>query len=159
MVRRPDGPYVGHEEHTVGFPPSVVDDFRPYLDGVGKIVGVSDDFDRLEYCEGELRQALGETAAVVRSQSYYLDITHPRANKGTAVLALAEHLGIPTRAIATIGDGLNDVAMFAQAGLSIAMGNAKAAVKEAADLVIEATNEQDGFAAAVERYILGDGSD
>ena len=71
------------------------------------------------------------------------------------MLALAEHLGIPTGAIATIGDGLNDIAMFAQAGLSIAMGNAAPEVKEAADLVIGATNEQDGFAAAIERYLLG----
>lgn len=155
LLRRPDGPYVGHEEHTVSFPPTVVDDFGPYLDRVGKIVAVSDDFGRLELLEGEVRQALGESAAVVRSQAYYLDVTHPRANKGTAVLALAEHLGIPTHAIATIGDGRNDMAMFAQAGMSIAMGNAEPEVKEAADLVMALTNEQDGFAAAIERHLLG----
>ena len=155
LLRRPDGPYVGHEEHTVSFPPTVVDDFGPYLDRVGKIVGGQRRFRPPRALEGEVRQALGETPPVVRSQAYYLDVTHPRANKGTAVLALAEHLGIPTHAIATIGDGRNDMAMFAQAGLSIAMGNAEPEVKEAADLVMALTNEQDGFAAAIERHLLG----
>ena len=158
LLRRPARPYVDHEELTVGFGPTVVEDFRPYLGGVGKIVGVSEDFDLLERCEGELREALGDGASVVRSQSYYLDVTHPLANKGTAVLTLAEHLDIPTAEIATIGDGLNDIAMFARSGLSIAMGNAKSAVKEAADLAIAATNEEDGFAKAVQRYVLGDGA-
>ena len=85
MVRRPGGPYVGHEEHTVGFPPSVVDDFRPYLDGVGKIVGVSDDFDRSSIARASCGRRSARLPPSARSQSYYLDITHPRANKGTAV--------------------------------------------------------------------------
>jgi Cof subfamily protein (haloacid dehalogenase superfamily) len=157
LVQRLDGPYVSHEQRTVGFAPTVVQDLRPHLDGVGKIVGVSEDFALLERGEAGLRRPLGEDASVVRSQKYYLDVTHPRANKGTAVLALAAHLGVSTSAVATIGDGFNDIAMFAQAGLSIAMGNAAPAVQAAADLVIPATNEQDGFAQAVRRYILGDG--
>ena len=157
---RPGGPYVDHEERTVGFPPTVVDDFRPYLDGVGKIVGVSDDFDLLEHCEGELRQALGETARPSCARSPTTSTSPIRARtRARPCWRWPSIWASRRRAIATIGDGLNDVAMFAQAGLSIAMGNAEPAVKEAADLVIEATNEQDGFAAAVERYILGDGSD
>jgi len=157
LLQRPAGPYVSHEERTVGFAPTVVEDLRPHLDGVGKIVGVSEDFALLARGEAGLRQSLGDDASVVRSQNYYLDVTHPRANKGTAVLALAAHLGIPTSAVATIGDGFNDIAMFAQAGLSIAMGNAAPAVQAAADFVVPATNEQDGFAQAVRCYILGEG--
>jgi hydroxymethylpyrimidine pyrophosphatase-like HAD family hydrolase len=55
--------------------------------------------------------------------------------------------------IATIGDMPNDVLMFALSGLSIAMGNASTEVQRAARRVT-ATNEQDGFAQAVERFIL-----
>jgi Cof subfamily protein (haloacid dehalogenase superfamily) len=154
LLSRPAGPYVDHERRTVSFEPTLVSDFQPYLRGVGKIVGVSDDFELLARCEAELRQSLGTSASVVRSQKYYLDVTHPRANKGTAVRALAEHFGIPQDEIVTIGDGLNDVAMFEQGGLSIAMGNAPLAVKEAADLVAPSTNEDDGFAEAVRRFLL-----
>ena len=61
---------------------------------------------------------------------------------------------MPTAGTAVIGDGENDVDMFAQAGLSIAMGNADAAVKEAADFVT-GSNEDDGVAAAIEWFVLG----
>jgi Cof subfamily protein (haloacid dehalogenase superfamily) len=157
LLRDRAGAYVAHEERTVQFGPTVVEGFGPFLDGVGKLVGVSDDFDLLERCEAEMRREFGAAASVARSQRYYLDVTHPLANKGTAVIELAERLGIPAGEIATIGDAPNDVAMFARSGFGIAMGNAAPAVKEAADVAVAATNAEDGFAKAVERYVLGDG--
>ena len=90
---------------------------------------------------------------VARSQAYYLDVTPPGADKGTFVDAMAKRLGISHDAIATIGDGGNDVAMFRKAGLSIAMGNAAPEVKQQANCVT-GSNEEDGFASAIERYIL-----
>jgi hydroxymethylpyrimidine pyrophosphatase-like HAD family hydrolase len=56
--------------------------------------------------------------------------------------------------IAVIGDGGNDVAMFERAGLSIAMGNASPQVQRKADFVTD-SNSDDGFADAIERFILG----
>jgi Cof subfamily protein (haloacid dehalogenase superfamily) len=153
LLRRTDGPYVGLERHTIGFGPKVVEDFAPFLGSAAKIVGVSADFDHLARCEQEVRLALADEATVVRSQSYYLDITHPLANKGVALASLAELLDVSLAEIAVIGDGANDVAMFERAGLSIAMGNAAQDVRQAADLVT-ASNGEDGFAAAVERFIL-----
>ena len=58
-----------------------------------------------------------------QSQPYYLDVTHPDANKGGVVKYLSARFGIPSSAIATIGDMPNDVLMFAHSGLSIAMGS------------------------------------
>jgi len=66
---------------------------------------------------------------------------------------LSQMLGIPTAEIATIGDGSNDVFMFARSGLSIAMGNASPEVQKAARRVTT-SNEDEGFANAVERFIL-----
>jgi hypothetical protein len=63
-------------------------------------------------------------------------------------------LGVSPAQIAVIGDGSNDVAMFEQSGLSIAMGNASPEVQQAADLVTD-SNEDEGFAKAIERFILG----
>ena len=150
-VRDAGGAYVGREERTVRFPPRVVRDFG--VDNVGKVVGVSEDFELLQRLEAEAGTAFEGHATAVRSQPYYLDFTHPRADKGVAFSALAKLLGSPAERIAAIGDGRNDLAMFEQAGLSIAMGNAFAEVREAADLVTR-SNAEDGFAHAVEQFIL-----
>jgi Cof subfamily protein (haloacid dehalogenase superfamily) len=154
LLRDATGPYVPLEQRTVAFPPAVVDDFTPFLDRIGKIVGVSTDFARLAQFETDLHAALADEASVARSQPQYLDVTHPLANKGAALLAIADLLSIRPSEIAVIGDGGNDVAMFEQAGFSIAMGNADAKVQSAADVVTK-SNREDGFADAIERFILG----
>jgi Cof subfamily protein (haloacid dehalogenase superfamily) len=153
LVRHPDGPYVGLEERTVGFGPTIVDDFGPAFDAAAKIVGVSADFEHLARCEGELRGAVGEQASVVRSQPYYLDVTHPLANKGDALIHLARLLKVPLAEVVAIGDGHNDIAMFERSGFRIAMGNASPDVQRAADFVT-GSNSEDGFAQAVEQLVL-----
>jgi Cof subfamily protein (haloacid dehalogenase superfamily) len=154
LVRRSNGPYAALEERTVAFPPTLVEDFGPALDTAAKIVGVSADFDLLARCERDMRAALVDRATVARSQPYYLDITHPLANKGVALFEIAKLLRIPLAEVAVIGDGGNDVAMFERSGLSIAMGNASPKVQQAADFVT-GSNGEDGFARAIERFILG----
>jgi Cof subfamily protein (haloacid dehalogenase superfamily) len=153
LVRDLDGPHVEHEEHTVGFRPTLVEDFGQSLEVAAKIVGVSNDFGLLANCERDVQTALADQASVARSQPYYLDITHPLANKGAALLEFAKLLAVPLAEIAAIGDGGNDVAMFERSGLSIAMGNAAPEVQRAADFVTE-SNREDGFANAIERFIL-----
>ena len=154
LLQNAAGPYVDHETRTVGFPPVVVGEFGKALDTAAKIVGVSEKHDILKECEIDLAQLLGSAATVVRSQLYYLDITDRLANKGAGLLELAKLLGVPPTEVAVIGDGSNDVTMFEQSGLSIAMGNAQPAVKEKADFVTN-NNGEEGFAMAVERFILG----
>lgn len=77
-----------------------------------------------------------------------------KANKGDALVTLAEHLGVPLEHTAAIGDGGNDPAMFHRAGLSIAMGQAEDEVKRQA-MVVTGSNVEDGAGDAIERYILG----
>jgi Cof subfamily protein (haloacid dehalogenase superfamily) len=153
LLRDPAGPYVGREQHTIGYPPIIVEDFARALDAAAKIVGISEDFDLLARLEQRARAALAEQATIARSQPYYLDFTHPLANKGVALAELAQLLGIPQTQIAVIGDGANDIAMFERGGLSIAMGNAGPLVQRAADYVTD-PNSRDGFAKAIERYVL-----
>ena len=153
LARDPAGPYVALEQTTVGYPPIIVEDFGRSLDAAAKIVAVSDDFDLLTRLEQHARAAFAERATIVRSQPYYLDFTHPHANKGDALSGLAKMLGIPPTEVAAIGDGANDIAMFERSGLSIAMGNASPPVQGAADFVTD-PNSRDGFANAIERYVL-----
>jgi Cof subfamily protein (haloacid dehalogenase superfamily) len=154
LVRRANAPYVDLEERTVGFGPVVVDDFAVGLGSSAKIVGVSQDFELLARCERELRTSLADQVSLVRSQPYYLDITHPLANKGVAVAEIAKCLDLPLSEIATIGDGANDIAMFERSGLSVAMGNAAPEVQHRADFITD-SNGEDGFAHAITRIILG----
>src|SRR5258708_25040223 len=91
---------------------------------VAKLVGVSDDLDAVARASQAAHDKFGDHVAAARSQPYYLDVTHPDANKGAVAKYLSRRYSIPTDSIATIGDMPNDVLMFAHSGLSIAMGNA-----------------------------------
>jgi Cof subfamily protein (haloacid dehalogenase superfamily) len=153
FIRDPNAAHVAREQWTVKFPPSVVKTFAGLLSRVAKIVGVSDDFDRVAKCEKDVQQAGGTHISAARSQPYYLDVTHPEANKGGVVLAMSKLLKIPAEEIATIGDMPNDVLMFEKSGVSIAMGNASAEVQASATYVTS-TNEEEGFANAVEKFVL-----
>jgi hydroxymethylpyrimidine pyrophosphatase-like HAD family hydrolase len=131
----------------------VVDDLFRVLDGAVKIVGVSDEGPLVAACEAELRQRIGAHASAARSQPYYLDITHPDANKGKVVQLVSRFLEIPLEQIATIGDMPNDVLMFGVSGTSIAMGNASREVQRTARHVTT-SNTEEGFANAVDRFVL-----
>ena len=147
------GERVEHERHTVSFDPTVVTDFDAVIDRIDKIVGVSDDHPALAAAEAALSALLGGAASAVRSQTYYLDITHPRADKGLAVRDLAVATQVDLARTAVIGDMSNDVAMFKVAGFAIAMGQASDAVKAQAQAVT-GPNTADGFADAVAQLIL-----
>jgi len=152
-VRSPDAPRVARETSTIQSPPVVVSTFDGLLSRVVKIVGVSDDLDLVARCEAAAQAQFGAQVSAARSQPYYLDVTHPTANKGTVIERLSRYLKVPVESIATIGDQPNDVLMFKRSGLSIAMGNASEEVQRQATCVTTSC-EEEGFANAVERFIL-----
>lgn len=133
--------------------PVIVDDFTGLLGDVDKMVGVSDDEPLLGGLEVATAAALGSAANVVRSQTYYLDVTAPKANKGDGVTALARVAGVPLAAVAVIGDQRNDLRMFAVAGLAIAMGQSHDEIKAAGDYVT-LSNDEDGVAVAIDRFVI-----
>ena len=153
LITKAVAPHVAREARTVKFPPKVVPDVREHLQEVAKIVGVSDDLDKVRRCEAEAQAAFGQRATANRSQPYYLDVTNRNANKGCVVEYLAQHLGVPENEIATIGDQPNDIVMFRRSGFSIAMGNASDEVKAQAAAVTASYNDE-GFAKAMEAFIL-----
>jgi Cof subfamily protein (haloacid dehalogenase superfamily) len=154
LIRDKDAPHVAREAWTVKFDATVVASFtNEHLAHAVKIVGISDDLDLVAACETAARNALGEKASAARSQPYYLDVTHPNANKGTVVTTLSKLLNVPPEQFVTIGDMPNDVLMFRKSGFSIAMGNASDEVKAQASAVTD-SNENEGFAKAVRKFVL-----
>jgi Cof subfamily protein (haloacid dehalogenase superfamily) len=152
-VTDPHGTRVDREATTVQFPPVVVPDYNALLHEVIKIVGVSTDYEAVARCEASVQAEFGTRVTAARSQPYYLDVTHPDANKGAIVRRLARYLDVSPRRIATIGDQMNDTLMFKESGLSIAMGNASPEVQQQATFVTTSFGEE-GFANAVDRFIL-----
>ena len=153
FITDPHAPHVDREMRTVQFQPTVVPGFDGLLDRAVKIVGVTDDVDLAARCESTLRSRFVTHVSAARSQPYYVDVTHPLANKGVVVQDLSKHYNIPLENIATLGDQPNDVLMFVRSGLSIAMGNASEEVRRQATFVT-ASNDDEGFAKAVEEFIL-----
>jgi Cof subfamily protein (haloacid dehalogenase superfamily) len=153
-VPKADGPHVAREAWTVKFEPKVMTDgVNGLTDSVAKLVGVSDDTDAVERATSAVRDKFGDHVTAAQSQPYYLDVTHPKANKGEVARYLAAQYKLAPEEIATIGDMPNDVLMFAHSGLSIAMGQSSTEVKRAARRVTTA-NDKEGFANAVDSFIL-----
>jgi Cof subfamily protein (haloacid dehalogenase superfamily) len=152
-VPDPKGPHVAREAWTVKFEPKVMTSPDGLTTRVAKIVGVSDDHDAVAQSSAAMHEAFGQHVTAAASQPYYLDVTHPDANKGAVVEYLANRYKISRQEIATMGDMPNDVLMFTESGLSIAMGNAEPEVQKQATQVTD-TNENNGFAQAVRRFIL-----
>jgi Cof subfamily protein (haloacid dehalogenase superfamily) len=156
LVTNPNGAHVAHETRTVQTPPTVVPEFTDvHLAAAGKIVGPSDDHALVARLADQLQGALAGRANVARSQPYYCDVIPPGIDKGRLVELLARRLGVPQAEILVLGDMENDLEMFRKAGFAVAMGNASDAVKRLAQGTT-LSNEEEGFARAIERYVLGD---
>jgi Cof subfamily protein (haloacid dehalogenase superfamily) len=153
-VPNADGPHVARETWTVKFEPKVMSHGVHGLTGsVAKLVGVSDDHDAVDKATLAVHDKFGDHVSAAASQPYYLDVTHPQANKGAVAKYLAGKYALDEDEIATIGDMPNDILMFAHSGLSIAMGQSSTEVKRAARRVTT-SNADEGFANAVDRFVL-----
>lgn len=149
FLTNPDAAYIQSEQRSVLMQWERVDDFTSLLDGIHKIMGSSEDHERVTRTDVTLRAALADRATVQRSQSYYCEVTHTRAEKGRALQLIAARLDIPFEQVVAIGDMPNDLSMFRAAGVSIAMGNAMPQVQAQADHVV-ASHDADGWAEAID---------
>ena len=103
-----------------------------------------------------LRKELMAMPELSISSSMYnnLEVNAKGADKGSALLWLADHLGISREETMAFGDGENDIPMIKAAGIGVAMENALDTVKEAAD-TITLNNDEDGVAAVIRKFIFG----
>lgn len=103
--------------------------------------------------EAVLQAHFGQTAEIIQSHAEFIEVVPPGITKGAALAWLAAYLDIPREAVMAVGDQRNDLSMIAWAGIGVAMGNAVAEVKAAADWIAP-TLAEDGAARALERYVL-----
>ena len=112
-----------------------------------------DEAEILDRVVKDLPKQIYQKYTVVRSCPYFIEFLNKTVNKGFGVEALADNLGIKREEVICVGDAGNDMHMIKYAGLGVAMGNAFPEVKEAADYVTK-TNEEDGVAHAINKFIL-----
>ncbi len=98
-------------------------------------------------------KSLGIQLEMTNSDPRNIEFNPLGVNKATGLEQICQLLGYRMDEVVAVGDSLNDLAMIEQAGLGIAMGNAQEAVKDAAD-AITLTNEEDGVAEVIRRYLL-----
>lgn len=149
----PGNPHVPHEVLASAQQPVVDTDPTPLFGAVDKLTWVSDDHDLLLDLQAKMRAGFDHAATIGMSQTYYLDLTHPLANKGEGVAALARIGGVDLASVAVLGDQYNDVPMFERAGIAICMGQAPEPVKARADY-ISTSNDEDGVAHAIDTILL-----
>lgn len=101
-----------------------------------------------------MEASLEGKATVTQAVPHMLEILPLGSSKGNGVAKLLKALEVKADAVAAIGDGENDVGMLQLAGTSIAMGNAVPQAKRVAKHVLSRTNDEDGVADAIDRYIL-----
>lgn len=122
--------------------------------GLDKVQALFADMDERRRAWEEL--SMEEDLELVGSLGYNIEINARGVNKGTALVELGRMLGIKREQIMACGDGDNDTAMLREVGFGVAMGNAEEEIKQAADYVT-LTNEDEGVAYAIEKFILGGG--
>ncbi len=103
-----------------------------------------------------LQAAVGDSARVFLSQPDFVEALPPDSSKGAGLAWLADYLGVPAERVLAIGDGENDIEMVQWAGIGVAMGNATPHLKAVADFVTS-SNDEDGVAYAIERFVFGEG--
>ena len=108
--------------------------------------------EELPAVQAQIAAFLPESLTVVQTAAFYLEVIPKVINKGQGIRDICKTLNILPEEVIAFGDAANDIPMLQAAGVGVAMGNADAAVKEAADLITLSNNE-DGIAAALARLL------
>ena len=101
----------------------------------------------------ELNEIFGKDIFVTTSNTKFVEIINPCANKGNALSYLCDILDIRKEEVMALGDSFNDIEMLEYAGLAVAMENAVPELKLVSDFV-SLDNQKDGVAIAIEKYVL-----
>ena len=147
--------YSSYDQKLTGLRQEVVEDFHTLLNqGCYKLIIPGDPM-LLEPLESIMRTYLENDITLFTSKPYNLEILPPDTDKGKALSMIAGLLGIEADETMAIGDSMNDEAMIRWAGMGVCMINGDDRLKSAADIVSRLSNDDDGAAEIIEKYLLG----
>lgn len=154
VTENPQDAYVAKESFINKMRVKGVGNFLDYVTFPVVKCLVAADGGYLVTAEDRLKGYFGSRLSIYRSEPYFLEIMPKDIDKASSLERLRLQLGLERAEIAACGDGLNDISMIQYAGLGIAMANAQEAVKKVCDFVTK-SNEEEGVAYAIDRFILG----
>jgi Cof subfamily protein (haloacid dehalogenase superfamily) len=135
-----------------GSRPVPAGDLRRFRGQAPTKILIIDEPDRAKAFLDQGRELYGDRLYLTHSLPGYVEYLSKTANKGRALQAVAEHLGIPLAETMACGDMINDQTMLRTAGVGVAMAGAPESVRQAADFVTQPGD--DGVAEAIERFVL-----
>ncbi|WP_311516176.1 Cof-type HAD-IIB family hydrolase [uncultured Anaerococcus sp.] len=112
------------------------------------------DMNYLQGLEIDIASLTNYDVEVAYSSDMFMEVNAKGVNKAVALKKVCDHYGIDLADTLAIGDNYNDVAMLEACGTSVAVANARLQVKDSADYVTKATNEEGAVAEAIEKFIL-----
>jgi Cof subfamily protein (haloacid dehalogenase superfamily) len=148
--------FADQDQKMTGFRQVVVQNFRDMIAAGQLKLVIPGDPMLLRPLETILKTYIGDRVTIFTSKPYFLEILPPACGKGEALAFVTDRLGIGREAVMAVGDSMNDESMIRWAGWGVAMRNGDERIKAMASFVTARTNEEDGVAELVERYILGD---
>jgi Cof subfamily protein (haloacid dehalogenase superfamily) len=150
--------FTSYDQKLTGLRQVVVENFRAMVQGSCYKLLIPGDPMLLVPLESIFRTYLGDDITLFTSKPYFLEILPPKTDKGTALAKVAELLGVLQESVLAIGDSMNDEAMIRWAGIGVAMANGDERIKNIASLITEKTNDDDGVAEVIEKFILAGSS-
>ncbi|MDR1389912.1 MAG: Cof-type HAD-IIB family hydrolase [Treponema sp.] len=144
--------FTEYDQKVTGLRQVVVENFRSMVaSGCRKMLIPGDPM--LLSPLSKLLSMYADKARLVSVKPYLLEVL-PHVDKGGALAAVAERLSISPGETLAIGNSLNDEEMLRWAGFPVAMVNGDERIKEIASLVTGKTNDEDGVAEVIERYVI-----
>ena len=147
--------FADQDQKLTGMRQVVVDNFRSMIAAGALKLVIPGDPMLLRPLESILKTYIGDRVTIFTSKPYFLEILPPATGKGEALAVVAAKLGIPREAVMAVGDSMNDESMIRWAGYGVCMRNGDDRIKAIASMITSRTNEDDGVADLVERYVLG----
>jgi len=146
--------YTEYDQKITGLRQVVVENFRSMVAGGCHKLLIPGDPQLITHMETIIRNCMGSKITLFTSKPYFLEILPANTDKGTALAWITDVMGFKREEVLAIGDSMNDEAMIRWAGVGVAMANSDERIKNIADLVTEKTNDDDGVAEVIEKFIL-----
>lgn len=148
-----DNPYTYMESEITGMPINLCSDFVASLpDKCVKAIMLQDPT-HLKEVEQMLKPKMKDKMTMTITKPFFLEFMNKEVDKSKAIIRLCEILNIDIKDTMAVGDSYNDISMIETVGFGVAMGNAIEEVKNVAKFITD-TNQNDGVAKVVQKYIL-----
>ena len=149
-----DGPKARYYEKLAGVKAVLInEDLEDFIEQPSTKLIIVDDEEEIPAILADVKKEFAEQLHITTSKSVFVELMAPEVNKGQAVADLAAEYGISAAEVMTIGDSYNDREMLEYAGLGVAVDNAWPEVKESADYITKAHDEE-GVAEVIEKFVL-----